>query len=46
MQTAHNLVTARFTMVEEGIKGTFTVKTGPKCLVIWPSRRLAMKSAT
>jgi hypothetical protein len=38
MQTAQNLVTAQFTSVEDGIEGTFTVKAGRTCVVIWCSR--------
>jgi hypothetical protein len=46
MGTAQNFVTAQFATLGAGSEGTFTAKIGPKRVVIWPSRSLAMRPAT
>ena len=45
-RTAQNLVTAPFATVGEGSEGTFTAKTEPERVVIWPSRSFAIRPAT
>jgi hypothetical protein len=45
MGTAQKFVTVQFAMVWEGSEGTFTLKTGPERVVIWPSRSPAISFA-